>query len=195
MMPGPLLTATISESSQRGFIAGPLMIAGHAILELILVTGLLLGLASFLQLPEVFIATALIGSAILLWMSYGMLSSLSSLSLVQNWDTVRRKHLVLSGILMSLANPYWIIWWATIGLGYILFSWRFGTIGVAFFFAGHILADFVWYSFISAAVSGGRQFLTDKIYRMLIAALGLFLIIFAVCFAYKGIIKLSEIMQ
>lgn len=195
MMPGPLLTATISESSQRGFIAGPLMIAGHAILELILVTGLLLGLASFLQLPEVFIATALIGSAILLWMSYGMLSSLTSLSLVQNGDTVRRKHLVLSGILMSLANPYWIIWWATIGLGYILFSWRFGTIGVAFFFAGHILADLVWYSFISAAVSGGRQFLTDKIYRMLIAALGLFLIIFAVCFAYKGIIKLSEIMQ
>jgi hypothetical protein len=28
MMPGPLLTATISESSKRGFLAGPMLIAG-----------------------------------------------------------------------------------------------------------------------------------------------------------------------
>jgi hypothetical protein len=33
---GPLLTATISESSQRGFIARPLLIAGHGMLEIIL---------------------------------------------------------------------------------------------------------------------------------------------------------------
>ncbi len=46
-MPGPLLTATISESSQRGFIAGPLLITGHAILELVLVIAFLLGLARF----------------------------------------------------------------------------------------------------------------------------------------------------
>lgn len=46
-MPGPLLTVTISESSQRGFIAGPLLIAGHAILELVLVIAFLLGLAPF----------------------------------------------------------------------------------------------------------------------------------------------------
>lgn len=193
MMPGPFLTATISESSRRGFIAGPLMITGHAILELFLVAGLLLGLASFLQLPQVFITTALLGSAILIWMAYGMLSSLSSLTLAQNEDTVRRNHLVISGILMSIANPYWIIWWATIGLGYILISWQLGIRGVAFFFAGHILADFAWYSFISAAVSGGKHFLTDNIYRVLIAVLALFLIIFAVYFAYKGIIRLGEV--
>jgi hypothetical protein len=41
LMPGPLLTATISECSQRGFIAGPLLITGHAILELVLVIALL----------------------------------------------------------------------------------------------------------------------------------------------------------
>jgi len=53
LMPGPLLTATISESSQRGFVAGPLMIAGHAILELTLVIALLAGLAPFFQQPVV----------------------------------------------------------------------------------------------------------------------------------------------
>jgi len=49
MMPGPLLTITISESSQRGFFIGPALILGHAILELILVIALLFGLAPFFK--------------------------------------------------------------------------------------------------------------------------------------------------
>ncbi len=195
MMPGPLLTATISESSRRGFAAGPLMIAGHAVLELALVAALLLGLASFLQLPQVFAVTAVTGAAILIWMACGMLISLRSLSLSQQCDSVRRNHLVLSGVLMSLANPYWIIWWATIGLGYIMYSWNFGLKGVAFFFSGHILADLAWYTFISAAVAGGRHLLTEKIYRVIIVSLASFLIIFALYFAYQGMRKFVEIIS
>jgi threonine/homoserine/homoserine lactone efflux protein len=54
MMPGPLLSVTISESSHRGYITGPLLIAGHGTLELALIISLLLGLAPFLQRKEVF---------------------------------------------------------------------------------------------------------------------------------------------
>ena len=50
MMPGTLLTVTISESSRRGVIAGPLLILGHGILELTLVTALLLGLAPLFRM-------------------------------------------------------------------------------------------------------------------------------------------------
>jgi len=190
LMPGPLLTATISESSQRGFWAGPLMIGGHAILELALVAALLLGLAPVLQLPAVFVFCALGGSLILLWMALGMFRSLPTLTL--SWDArpQRSNHPVLSGILMSVANPYWLIWWATIGLGYIVYSQQFGFWGVVFFFAGHISADLAWYSFISAAVAGGRHFLTDRVYRSLIGALAVFLVGFALYFAHAGIGKL-----
>ncbi len=193
LMPGPLLTATISESSRRGFIAGPLMIAGHAILELGLVIALLLGLAPLLQLPAVFVATALIGSIILLWMAFRMFHSLPSLHLPWGENQRRGNHPMLTGILMSMANPYWIIWWATIGLGYILYSLRFGLWGVAFFFVGHILADLIWYSLISAAVSGGRHFLTDRLYRGLIAVCAAFLTVFAGYFSYLGFVKLSTL--
>ena len=186
MMPGPLLTATISESSQRGFIAGPLLIVGHGILELALVMALLLGLAPVLQLPAVFVATALGGAAILLWMAFAMFRSLPSLHLSWGTEHRRRNHPVVSGVLMSVANPYWIIWWATIGLGYILYSWRFGLWGVAFFFAGHILADLAWYTVVAAAVAGGRRFLTDRLYRGLISGCAVFLIFFAGYFAYAG---------
>ena len=193
LMPGPLLTATISESSRHGFIAGPLMITGHAVLELVLVAALLLGLAPLFQQPLVFVATALIGSVILFWMAFGMFRSLPSLRLSWEGDQTRRNHPMISGILMSVANPYWIIWWATIGLGYILYSWRFGFWGIAFFFAGHILADLVWYSLIAAAVAGGRHFLTDRLYRSLIAFCAVFLVVFAGYFAYAGFEKLNAV--
>jgi len=194
-MPGPLLTATISESSQRGFIAGPLLITGHAILELVLVIAFLLGLAPFFQQPAVFVVTALIGSVILFWMAFGMFRSLPALRLSWEGDHKRRSHPMISGILMSVANPYWIIWWATIGLGYILYSWRFGFWGIAFFFVGHILADLVWYSLIAAAVAGGRHFLTNRLYRGLIAVCAVFLIVFAGYFAYAGFEKLNVIIS
>jgi threonine/homoserine/homoserine lactone efflux protein len=191
LMPGPLLTTIISESSQRGFIAGPLLIAGHAILELVLVIALLLGLAPLFQQPVVFVFTALIGSVILLWMAFGMFRSLPSLRLSWRGDPERRRHPMVSGILTSVANPYWIIWWATIGLGYILYSWRFGFWGIAFFFVGHILADLVWYTLVASAVAGGRHFLTDRLYRGLIAVCAAFLVVFAGYFAYAGFEKLN----
>ncbi len=186
VMPGPLLTTTISESSQRGFIAGPLLIAGHGILELALVMALLLGLALFLQQTSVFVVTAFAGSAILLWMALGMFRSLPSLRLVWDREEKKQNHLIISGILMSVANPYWIIWWATIGLGYILYSWQFGLWGIVFFFAGHILADLVWYAVVAAAVARGRHFLTDRFYRGLIAGCAVFLVIFSCYFVYAG---------
>jgi threonine/homoserine/homoserine lactone efflux protein len=193
LMPGPLLTATITESSRHGFIAGPLMIIGHAVLEVVLVAALLLGLAPLFQQPLVFVATALIGSVILFWMALGMFRSLPSLRLSWEGDQTRRNHPMISGILMSVANPYWIIWWATIGLGYILYSWQFGFWGIAFFFVGHILADLVWYSLISAAVAGGRHFLTDRLYRSLIAFCAVFLVVFAGYFAYAGFERLNAV--
>jgi threonine/homoserine/homoserine lactone efflux protein len=193
MMPGPLLTVTISESSRRGFIAGPLLIAGHAILEIVLIAALLLGLSPYLQMPVVFVVTAIAGAFILLLMSANMFLSLPSLSMSLEGERKRRTHPITSGILMSVANPYWIIWWATIGLGYILYSWQFGLWGIVFFFAGHILADLGWYSIISAAVAGGKSFMSDRLYRSLIAVCASFLVLFACYFAFAGFNKLHSI--
>lgn len=195
LMPGPLLTATISESSRRGFIAGPLMIAGHAILELALVVALFLGLAPFFQLPVVFVVCALAGSVILFWMAFGMFRTLPSLSLSLENRQTKLNHPVVSGIFMSVSNPYWIIWWATIGIGYIFYSWQFGLWGIVFFFAGHISADLAWYSFVAGAVAGGRYLLTDRLYRGLIAVCAVFLVVFAGYFAWVGLDALKNIIS
>jgi threonine/homoserine/homoserine lactone efflux protein len=93
---------------------------------------------------------------------------------------------VLAGILFSFSNPYWMLWWATIGLGYITLSMQRGFLGLSFFFSGHILADLVWYSFISAAVAGGIKFLSNKIYRGILVACGIFLLGLGGGFIYYG---------
>ena len=190
LMPGPLLTVTVSESTQRGAIAGPLMILGHAILELSLVLALLSGLAPFLKRDEVFVVIALVGGCILFWMAVSMFRSLSTLRLELTGEQQKPRNLVLAGILMSIANPYWTIWWATIGLGYILHSVKFGIAGVIAFFIGHIMADLAWYALISFSVAKGRSLFNDTIYRRLIAGCALFLVIFAGYFFYSGFEKL-----
>jgi len=190
LMPGPLLTVTVSESTHRGAIAGPLMILGHAILELSLVLALLSGLAPFLKRDEVFVVIALVGGCILFWMAVSMFKSLPTLSLDLSGEEQKPRNLILAGILMSIANPYWTIWWATIGLGYILHSVKFGIAGVIAFFIGHIFADLAWYAFISFSVAKGRTFFNDTIYRRLIGGCAIFLIIFAGYFFYSGIEKI-----
>ena len=191
LMPGPLLTTTIGESSRYGFRAGPLLITGHAILEFLLVAALFLGLAPLLTDKNVTAGIGLAGGAILLWLAFGMFRSLPVLSLDAP-ASPKQGHgrLVVSGILVSLANPYWSIWWATIGLAYILQSVQRGIIGVAVFFTGHILADLAWYSMVSFSVGKGRKYFTNAIYRWLVTVCALFLTAFAFWFFWGGIKKL-----
>ncbi|MCP4755039.1 MAG: LysE family transporter [Proteobacteria bacterium] len=190
LMPGPLLTVAISESSRKGFIVAPLLILGHGILELLLVIALMFGLAPILQQDSIFGIIALSGAVILLWMAFGMFRSLPTLTISYETGESRRGHLVLSGIFMSLANPYWTIWWATIGLGYILHCRAFGFNGVLFFFIGHVLADLAWYSIISFSIAKGRSFFNVSVYRGLIGLCACFLVVFAGYFGYSGLDKI-----
>jgi len=189
MMPGPLLTATISESARRGCRTGPLLIIGHGLLEIVLVIAIMLGLAPYLSRPEIFVIIAITGSAILFWMAYGMFRALPLLSMDFHEQAAGRSSLILEGILLSLANPYWTVWWLTIGLGYIIHCRTYGVAGISAFFAGHILADLAWYSAVSVAISKGRHLMNDGIYRGLIGSCGAILVVFGCYFAYAGISK------
>ena len=191
MMPGPLLTKTIGESSKRGFLAGPLLILGHGLLEFVLVVALFLGLAPWLKGKWTFVAIAFAGSGILVWMAVGMFRSLPKLRIEWEEGGAAAGPLVLDGVLMSLANPYWTVWWATIGIAYLLQSTEFGLAGVVAFFAGHILGDLAWYTVVSTAVHQGRRFFTDRLYRRVIAACAAFLLIFAAFFLVAGVRKLA----
>jgi threonine/homoserine/homoserine lactone efflux protein len=195
LMPGPVLTVTISESTNRGFWAGPLIIVGHGILELSLVFFLLLGLGPYLSKDIVFGVVGVCGAAILTWMAVGMFRSIPSLKLNLEPAEQLRGNPVRAGVLMSLANPYFTIWWATIGLGYIVYAMKFGAAGVIAFFSGHISADFAWYSLVSFAISKGRRLISDRLYRRIIGVCATALIIFSVWFGYMGVKRLVAVVM
>jgi len=187
LMPGPLLTVTVGEAGRRGFWAGPLIIVGHGLLELALVLLLLAGVGGWLNRPQVLGVVGLAGAGMLAWMGLGLLRASRTSRLTLDGGDPGGLHPVLAGVLMSLANPYWLLWWLTIGLGYVLFAARFGLLGVFLFFAGHILADFAWYTLVAAAVAQGRRFLSDTLYRGFLAGCGVFLFGFGGYFGLQGL--------
>lgn len=229
MMPGPLLTVTISEAARRGFLAGPLIVLGHALLEIGLVLALAAGLSAYMTNTSVSQAIALLGGGFLIYLGYTITRDAAtgrvSLFLPNNeppppdnpsigidnqeigqpigvgkTDPANHKNgtvsntigiylgPVLSGLFISLANPFVILWWATVGLGYINLSLRFGNSGLGAFYSGHILADLVWYCLVAAVVAGSRRFLNDRVYRGILILCGLFLIGLGGYFFYTGVV-------
>jgi threonine/homoserine/homoserine lactone efflux protein len=179
LVPGPLFTITVSESLRRGFKTGPLIIFGHGLLEITIVILLFFGITPFLleERTRQFISVA--GGIILMIMGVMLFKDAGKTRLdLSPGERQTGLHPVVSGILGSLSNPYWIIWWVTIGLGYLVSSLRYGIPGVIAFFSGHISADLLWYSMISYAVSRGQKIMGERGYRYLLSACGIFLIFF-----------------
>ena len=180
MMPGPLLTVTIAESARRGFKAGPLIVLGHAILELALIIALLAGLSFYLKKPLVTNIISIVGGAFLLFIGLNMIRDVLAgrATLEGSGNDVKgvNMHPVMAGILVSVSNPFWIVWWATIGLTYLTMALKSGVMGITSFFSGHIMADLLWYSLVAAAIAGGRRFINPQVYQGIIVLCGLFLI-------------------
>lgn len=189
-MPGPLLTVTITETLRRGPWAGPLLVLGHGLLEALVVLLVLAGLGDWIQQPDVFGVIAAVGCLMLLWMGWGMLRGLPHLTLDLSGTAKSGLHPVASGALVSLANPYFTLWWATIGLSYLVVAHEAGTVGVVVFYLFHLLSDLVWYAFISGSITLGRTILTDRVYRWLVGVCALFLVGFAFYFGYRGVTAL-----
>jgi threonine/homoserine/homoserine lactone efflux protein len=182
LMPGPLLAAVIYESTRHGSKTGPLFVLGHAVLEMLMITVILFGFSHFLSNPLILRIIAIVGSIILFCFGLSMIISLPRLTLPQAGAPTKPANLVWLGITMSLTNPYWTIWWLTIGLGLVLAAHKQGLLAIVVFFGGHISADLGWYSLVSLMIHKGRKFISDRIYRGMVLGCALVLIGFACWF-------------
>jgi len=195
MMPGPLLAYTISASARHGFWAGPLIVLGHALLELSLVTALVLGLDRFMKSDTVTSIVGLVGGVVLVWMGLAMARQgwrRTALPLETNASLARNRKVVFSGIVISLSNPYWFLWWATIGMTYLLWALDLGAAGIASFFTGHILSDLTWYALVAFLISTGRRMISDRVYSGLLLVCGLALVGLGAYFMASGIGFLAD---
>jgi len=92
----------------------------------------------------------------------------------------------LTGILFSALNPFFIIWWFTIGFKLISDSielWSYWGIGILF--GVHIWMDFVWLGFVAFSASKAGNILSNQNYRILMIALSGVLIYFGISFVLE----------
>lgn len=184
LMPGPLLTVDIAESTRRGFWTGPIVTGGHAIAELAVVILLALGLSELLASKTAFTVIGLLGGAALILMGAAMLHDIVRRKISFNPDQPGSSSglLVGKGITASLSNPYWFVWWATVGSAFLSKSLSHGPAGPVVFYVGHIMSDLVWYSLVSFMISIGKKLLAGKPYYVLISLCALFLLYMGVRF-------------
>ena len=177
LMPGPLLALTVGETVRYGFRAGPLLVLGHAILELALVMALVFGLSRIVGNTLVVSIVGIVGGLALIYMGFSAArQSWRNVTLLGGAGKTANRNLMVSGMIVSIANPYWVAWWAIIGTTYLLWSLPLGAGGVAAFFGGHISADIVWYALIGLIVARGKQYISNRIYRWFLVVCGIALI-------------------
>ena len=189
LTPGPVLLVVVTETARRGFIAGPAIVLGHGLLELLVVVLLALGASQVLSVGVVPGMVGLLGGAFLLWMGYGMLRNAGQLSL-QSVLASEAKGLpvgpVVAGVTASISNPYWLVWWATVGASFIVRAMPSGAGGVGAFYVGHVLADIIWYVFVAAVIATGRRVMSDAVYRSVVVACAVFLLALGLFFMLSG---------
>jgi threonine/homoserine/homoserine lactone efflux protein len=191
MAPGPISTIVVSEASRRGFWVGPLVTLGHAVAELVIVVALVLGLRDLLAGSQLQVAIALVGGCFLVWIGLtttrDALRSAPALALSPAGSGgMLRWGPAWAGLVTSFSNPYWFLWWGTIGASYVVVSLRLGTAGAIAFYGGHIMSDLSWNSLLSLLMASGRRWLPAGVVRGFLAATGAFMMGLGIYFVLAG---------
>ena len=163
---------------------------------------LLIGLSPFITHRSIVIIIGLLGGGILIffggsllrdvWLKRIDLKFLKSESEIIDEQNVREliQQPTLGGVLVSMSNPYWWIWWAVIGLNFMT-QFSVGVLNIEFwgFFLGHELGDFLTYVSIAAILGYSNQFISRKIYLGILIGCSIFMIIFGLYLATSPILS------
>lgn len=178
MMPGPVLAVTIAKG-HKDKNAGAFVAFGHGIIELPLMILIYLGFAQFFTADAVKIVVGLVGGTMIALMGMQMFKSRKRIA-------TEGRNLPYSsltaGIITTGANPYFFLWWATIGSTLILTATTFKLTGFLLFVIVHWLCDFFWYLFVSVATFKSKHLWTKRTHEIVFGACSAILVIFGLWF-------------
>jgi threonine/homoserine/homoserine lactone efflux protein len=184
LAPGPLFFVTVSQGVKSGAKSGLVFSIAHTVVEFTLVMLLALGLLSVANEPAVRISVGVAGAIVLL--VFGAMQIRGSFSRKSEEAESGRsttRSLLLIGLAFTGLNPYFIIWWLTIGANLILYSFEFaGLAGVFFMYVCHVWVDYVWLTILAVFAKRGARFFRFRWYRVMMAVFGAILIYFGFSF-------------
>ncbi|MFC2072749.1 LysE family transporter [Chloroflexota bacterium] len=191
MMPGPMFAVTLAKSYRSPW-AGAQISLGHAVIEVPLILLIYFGFAHFFQNNIVQLVLSIAGGAMIIWMGITMFRARAEIA---QRDKELPYSTVTAGILTSGFNPYFLLWWATIGSMLIMKFLDFDASGffdsnatrLTMFIVVHWLCDLVWLSFVSTLVYKTHSLWGRKFQEGLFIACSLLLIGFGAWFLISGI--------
>lgn len=183
MMPGPMFAVALAKSYRSPW-AGAQISLGHAVIEVPLILLIYFGFARFFQNNSVQLALSLLGGGMILWLGVSMFRARTGA--VKGGKDLPYNAFA-AGILTSGFNPFFLLWWATIGSMLIMRFLDYGTVGIAVFTVVHWLCDLLWLSFISVLIYRTRSLWGARFQKWLFIACGLLMGGFGIWFMVSGI--------
>ncbi|MFW6155352.1 MAG: LysE family transporter [Planctomycetota bacterium] len=184
MAPGAITAATLAAGTRRRH-AGAMIAVGHGIVELPLIVGIILGVGPLLQRDGVRVAIGLAGGAIMLWMAVGMVRALRAAPVEAASAPQRRP--IWTGIVLTAGNPFFLVWWATVGLNLSLHAVELGVMAFALFAAVHWLCDLIWLEILTLASHSGTRALGPILQKVILVVCGSAMAVFGVLFLVKAV--------
>ena len=183
MMPGPMFAVTLAKS-YKSPLAGTQIALGHAVIEVPLILLIYFGFAQFFENSIVRLVLSVLGGGMIIWLGISMFRA--RVEVVQKGKDLPYNSFT-AGILTSVFNPFFLLWWATIGSMLIMRILDFGTIGLIIFIIVHWLCDLVWLSLVSVVIYRTHALWGRKIQEWLFIACSLLLVGFGLWFLISGI--------
>jgi len=181
MAPGPLFAANLVYGLKQGTKSGIKMAVGHTIVEFPLVILLGIGVFSLESFPEFRTIISIFGAITLF-----VFAAIQIKSLFRKNESIyfnSKQGPLITGVLLSALNPFFIIWWLTIGFKLIsdaMMIWAFA--GMLIVFVLHIWMDFAWLGVVSFLASKSKKIISNNIYKILMGGLSIMLIYFGITF-------------
>lgn len=181
LSPGPLTIATVIHGAGGGLKAGLKCAVGHTIVEFPLILFIGLGLLTltnqgFKRFLEVVGGLALVGFGLIqlhgsLRSDYGLKGS----------GIPTGGSPLLTGIMLSGLNPYFLLWWFSVGSTLVYEALALGFLqGLTLMYLAHVWVDYAWLALISHLSKRGRKVLGLKVYGYVLALFSLALMGFGV---------------
>lgn len=184
LAPGPTLIATIQSAIHHGWKSGPHVTGGHIIAEFLVVLLIATGI-SFLPDGSPVLIAMIGGFALIIFGGMTLRSAGNATLSLSETDSYSRSP-VIAGLVTSISNPYFWIWWFSVGSALLVSSLASGFVGLVAFILGHWLSDLSWFTFVSVSVHKSRVLINDWEYRLILFACGALLIIFGIWFIISG---------
>lgn len=183
MAPGPVTAATLAAGS-RSRHAGAWIAVGHGMVELPLMLLIMAGMNRVFQIEGVRIGIGLAGGMMLLLMGGQIFRDLAR----KNDSNARYEDTspLWIGILLTGGNPYFLLWWATVGMALAGRAWQLGVVAFALFALVHWLCDLLWLEILSQASYRGTRWLGARTQNAIALVCGTALVVFGLLFIWDS---------